>query len=82
MRPHELLASADWRMGTIERSAVTAERARPAGSWLRSEEPLMAMSAEPDRGDEVRAELIRSIERLSPDDVQRLLDLTRRLTRS
>jgi transcriptional regulator with XRE-family HTH domain len=81
MRPHELMASAESRMPVLADSDAVLASGAPSSerrSWLRTgAEPLMSMSAER----EPRQELIDLLDHLSPDDVQRLLDLARRLSR-
>ncbi len=80
MRPHELLASADWRMTSRPIAA-----ARPAGErdWLIDEtlDAPLQIHVQRDRRVDPRAELARLIGLLGAEDVERLLDLARRFTK-
>jgi transcriptional regulator with XRE-family HTH domain len=80
MRPHELMASAESRMPQMfESEALAASAPEPERrSWFAGKaQPLRMMSTERDQ----RQELVELLDHLSPDDVQRLLDLARRLGR-
>jgi hypothetical protein len=80
MRPHELMASAESRLPVMfDSDAVVASApASERRSWFAGRaEPLRTMSAERDP----RQELLELLDHMSPDDVQRLLDLARRLAR-
>jgi transcriptional regulator with XRE-family HTH domain len=87
MKLVDLLALAERRrgpsLGAFESTHASGPAAMDRGSWFRESladaSMSMPISTGPDRKSEMGAELIALLPRLAPEDVERLLDLARRL---